>query len=146
MAAKPIKSLELHYTMIQFLIISDIPVAWLGLFCNYIRPWWSFSQIFYLKHLSRLLKITCNILSPAIILAGTRLPFPWNNFLINFVQIPGLQVHNTRILHLSSVCVLVVFGLPVNSVGLTVLWFFIFLFKTIPEKWFAVSQSLVLNK
>ena len=25
MAAKPIKSLELHYTMIQFLIMADIP-------------------------------------------------------------------------------------------------------------------------
>ena len=27
MAAKPIKSLELHYTMIQFLIMSVMPVA-----------------------------------------------------------------------------------------------------------------------
>ena len=28
--AKPIKTLELHYPMIQFLIISDIPQFWLG--------------------------------------------------------------------------------------------------------------------
>ena len=32
-AAKPIKTLELHYTMIQFLIISDIPQ-----FLGNIRP------------------------------------------------------------------------------------------------------------
>ena len=49
--------------------------------------------IFYLKHLSVLLKI--NILSPTIILEGTQLLYSKNNFLMNFVQIPGPQVHDT---------------------------------------------------
>ena len=41
MATKPIKFLELHYTMTQFLIITNI-------FCVYpgraVRDWWSASQ------------------------------------------------------------------------------------------------------